>query len=209
MYEGAVTDPADHDPEQFRYVVHGTDADSVDASLDRLYDPDEHLCASYIGRDGDTGHTTTFDQTGIIVAPAADQVAMAWHCDLGSPVDRDRLARYVDSYRGLQADPDTLLERTPTRSHNELILDGDPAADVAGVYYTETDGYTGAEQAAERMAETVADRVGHEVPVVPVPREVPDTADRPDLSTVLQELGDAQAAHDPVDDDIAAYCDLR
>ncbi|MFB6180766.1 MAG: hypothetical protein ABEJ93_02725 [Candidatus Nanohalobium sp.] len=199
MYSEKITPPSEHSDDQFRYVVHATSPEWVDFSMERVLgelEGSSYLHASYIGSDNDysqdgasLGHIETFRGAGIIIEPAEAQVKVAWPKDLNTPCQSDSLDYLVENYSEFaKLQPDELLESTPTPTHNHLILEGNPEAEITGVFYREN-WAEGIEECAQEMGKEVESVKGDKgIPVVAIPDEVSDDVKRPTLEEISEEF---------------------
>ena len=91
MIEEILTDPQEHDPENFAYIVHGF--------LNGVKDPDhftgKHVCASLIGKVPDK-YVNCLEQYGMygewgIILDANDKdLLVAWPSDIGSKPEDEK-----------------------------------------------------------------------------------------------------------------------
>lgn len=227
MFKEILTDPSVHDPENFIYLIHGM----VDSSeivmrydLNMITDPDYFLSASLIGRmDSKTGktifgyereisHLATFGDMGMIIRPADDNVIyIAWSCDLGSPVGNEELKAFAEEHKGKIRPPLTLLTETkgyPSLKLNHLIVRGDEKNELHGVFYRRES----SKKDAEMLIEMASDIMGHEVPLVQLPKpysakydSIKDPTER--ISKILSE--NLEAGTDKEEDADGFYKDLQ
>ena len=155
-YWGQTTDPSQHNPYDFRYLVHafnpharlnafvvrsvtqgeGTVTDEVgDQSIDVFKEPgrlDERvsLSMSLI----DQNHTATWGDVGIIVAAPESSVVFTSPTDAGAPNShRDRLIAQGRSMGILSSDE--ILERSSPGRYNEIVALGQSGLRAVGFFY--------------------------------------------------------------------------
>lgn len=138
---GDVTDPRHHNPNEFRYLVHGFNPYSQqpliqalaanmgeradDSKIIKLIDnPEclaerEHLSCSLIDQD----HTGTWGTVGLIVGAHPSLIQVTAPHDIGSVHGSDGIISSLRRKYGV-LEPDTLLQRTPEKSYNEVVVKG-------------------------------------------------------------------------------------
>ncbi|MEK6862361.1 MAG: hypothetical protein AABY07_10450, partial [Nanoarchaeota archaeon] len=109
MFKKSLTEPNEHNPNDFIYLVHGLldwngngiSPQEMKDKVNRVRDPNQFYRASMIAHldgeaakqrigwhGGEVYQMGTFGDVGVIVDPAYDDlVQIAWNCDLGSPWD--------------------------------------------------------------------------------------------------------------------------
>jgi len=157
VHWGQTTDPDQHNPDNFRYLVHafnpyargnalilnnlvtqdeGTVTDEVgDQSIDVFKEPeriDERVSLSMSLIDQD--HTATWGGAGIIVAAPESSVVLTSPTDAGVLNSyRDRLITQGQS-RGILS-PDEILKRSSPSIHNEIVALGQSGLKAVGFFY--------------------------------------------------------------------------
>lgn len=157
VYWGQTTDPDQHNPDNFRYLVHafnpfargnalilnnlvtqdeGTVTDEVgDQSIDVFKEPeriDERVSVSMSLIEN--GHTATYGSSGIIVQAPESSVVLTSPTDAGVPNShRDRLIAQGRSMGILS--PDEIFERSSPRTYNEVVALGRSGLRAAGFFY--------------------------------------------------------------------------
>ena len=153
VYWGQTTDSSQHNPDNFRYLVHAfnpyvrgnalilnnlvtQDEDEAgDQSIDVFKEPgrlDERvsLSMSLI----DQNHTATWGDVGIIVAAPESSVVLTSPTDAGVPNShRDRLIAQGRSIGILS--PDEMLERSSPGRYNEIVALGQSGLKAVGFFY--------------------------------------------------------------------------
>lgn len=153
VYWGQTTDPSQHNPDNFRYLVHafnpfslfnaiyiskktGASNDEVRRqSIDLRIRPEEidervSVSMSLI----ENGHTATYGSSGIIVQAPESSVVLTSPTDAGVLNSyRDRLITQGQS-RGLLS-PDQLLECSSPHTYNEVIALGRSGLRAVGFFY--------------------------------------------------------------------------
>lgn len=166
LFRAPLTDPQNHDSDNFVYIVRGIDASSMDMNgcnesdvflkIAAMRDPAKFYQASLIARlqpvmaieklswhGGSIDHTTTFGNVGLIFDPGFDGlVKIAWNCDLGSPTTDERLQQFVQQHGGKIKYPLGLLTQPMEDplthwTYNELIVQGNDKLQIKGVFYRE------------------------------------------------------------------------
>lgn len=192
MFKEILTNPKEHNPNDFIYLVHGLldwngngiSHQEMKDKVNRVRNPDQFYRASMIAHlggesakqrfgwhGGELYQMGTFGNMGVIVDPASDDlVQIAWNCDLGSPWDSKELEKYVQEHKGKIRYPLTLLTQTKGPEdikYNELILKGDENTIVKGVYFRSQDSET--EYKGKQLGEIVSELMQKEVPIVALP----------------------------------------
>ena len=153
VYWGQTTDPSQHNPDDFRYLVHafnpfslfnaiytskktGASNDEVRRqSIDLRIRPEEidervSVSMSLI----ENGHTATYGSSGIIVQAPESSIVLTSPTDAGAiNSNKGRLVAQGQS-RGLLS-PDQLLERGSPRTYNEVVALGRSGLRAAGFFY--------------------------------------------------------------------------
>lgn len=179
---GNTTDPKEHDPGSFRYLVHafnkyneqanlgilaGWDTYSEEQAIDLLQKPDElwkriSLSMSLINQD----HAVTWGPGGLIVRSPLSNIVIA------SNADEHVINSKVKNTRGsVILEPDELLKRTEAESYNEIVALGvdkeGRRLELAGFFFmTDIDGDPADYSTYERMAELAS---YYELPAVSIP----------------------------------------
>ena len=157
VYWGQTTDPDQHNPDNFRYLVHafnpfargsalilnslvtqdeGTVTDEAgDQSIDVFKEPeriDERVSVSMSLIEN--GHTATYGSSGIIVQAPESSVVLTSPTDAGVPNShRDRLIAQGRSMEILS--PDEIFERSSPRTYNEVVALGQSGLKAVGFFY--------------------------------------------------------------------------
>lgn len=153
VYWGQTTDPSQHNPDDFRYLVHafnpfslfnaiytskktGASNDEVRRqSIDLRIRPEEidervSVSMSLI----ENGHTATYGSSGIIVQAPESSIVLTSPTDAGAiNINKGRLVAQGQS-RGLLS-PDQLLERGLPRTYNEVVALGRSGLRAVGFFY--------------------------------------------------------------------------
>lgn len=153
VYWGQTTDPSQHNPGRFRYLVHafnpfslfnaiytskktGASNDEVRRqSIDLRIRPEEidervSVSMSLI----ENGHTATYGSSGIIVQAPESSIVLTSPTDAGAiNSNKGRLVAQGQS-RGLFS-PDQLLERGSPRTYNEVVALGRSGLRAVGFFY--------------------------------------------------------------------------
>lgn len=189
MFKKILTNPKEHNPDDFVYLVHGLmdwdfsglTSQEMEDHVSKIRNPNQFYSASMIARlngesakrrigwhDGSISQTSTFGLVGLILGPADDTIIqIAWNCDIGSPHDPSELGRFVQKHKGKIRYPLTLLTQTKGSPYNELILRGDERTDIKGVFYTPINPKE--ERNGKILAEIVSEVMQSEVPVIQLP----------------------------------------
>ena len=155
-YWGQTTDPSQHNPEDFRYLVHAfnpharlgalfiqlvtRDEEAVadgqgDQSINVFKEPervDERVSLSMSLIDQD--HTATWGGAGIIMAAPESSVVLTSPTDAGTPNShRDRLIA-KGRFMGILS-PDEILERSSPDRYNEIVALGSTGLKAVGFFY--------------------------------------------------------------------------
>lgn len=156
VYWGQTTDPSQHNPGGFRYLVHAFNPDArLGALFIQLVTQDEGAVADGKGDQSinvfkepervdervslsmsliDQGHTATWGGAGIIVAAPESSVVLTSPTDAGVlNSHRDRLIAQGRS-RGILS-PDEILERSSPIMHNEIVALGQSGLKAVGFFY--------------------------------------------------------------------------
>ncbi|MEA3329848.1 MAG: hypothetical protein U9Q06_03835 [Nanoarchaeota archaeon] len=192
MIREVLTNPKEHNKDDFIYLVHGLldrngngiSPQELKEKVQWVNDPSQFYRASLIGhldervakeRFGyrrDINQSGTFGDIGLILDPTnEDSLYIAWNCDLGSPGDPEQLREYALKNRGKRKYPFELLTQTvgpKGREYNELILKGDKDTAVKGVFFRGDDANT--KDKARMLTDITCEAVQSEVPVVELPQ---------------------------------------
>ena len=188
MIREVLTNPKEHDKDNFIYLVHGfldgngngISPHELKEKVQRVRDPSQFYRASLIGHlderaakerfgyHGDINQSGTFGNIGLILDPTnEDSLYIAWNCDLGSPWDPEQLREYALKNRGKRKYPLALLTQTvgpETIKYNELILKGDKDTAVKGVFFRGDDAKI--RDKIKMLTDITCEAVQSEVPVV-------------------------------------------
>ena len=156
-YWGQTTDPSQHNPDGFRYLVHafnlyargnalilnnlvtqdeGTVTDEVgDQSIDVFKEPERinervSLSMSLIDQD----HTATWGGAGIIVAVPESSIVLTSPTDAGVPNSHRNHLIAKGRSMGILS-PDEMLERSSPIEHNEIVALGQSGLKAIGFFY--------------------------------------------------------------------------
>jgi hypothetical protein len=192
---GSVTDPTQHDPENFRYLVHAinplavhtmpladmqfgqhiiSSAATGDQRISMYNEPERvgervSLSMSLI----DSGHTATWGNAGLIIEAPKANIAITSPIDAGIlNADHELLSAMANA--GNIMDGDELLERTSVYEHNEIVAvcaRGAGQVALKGFFYkTTTNGQALDLQLANRMK---VHGMLLDLPVVPIAQKSP------------------------------------
>ena len=202
MYEDCVTDPRNHDSEDFIYIVHGfmprgkEPPEFMARKVDRIFDEDKFFCASMIGNLSEENakkrfgygrkiaQTGNFGGYGLILRPEDENVYVAWNSDIGSPTDEERLNKFALKNKYKRKTPFELLTETPDLKglkYNEMIIRGSKGNKVEGVFYQ--DGWKGVEEGNHEELKSILSKIYEtELPLVELPEfknsyDVPEGVD--------------------------------
>lgn len=156
VYWGQTTDPSQHNPEDFRYLVHAFNSLArLGALFIQLVTQDEVAATDEVGDQSinvfeeperidervslsmsliDQKHTATWGGAGIIMAAPESSVVLTSPTDAGVPNShRDRLIAKGRSMGILS--PDEILERSSPIRHNEIVALGQSGLKAVGFFY--------------------------------------------------------------------------
>jgi RimJ/RimL family protein N-acetyltransferase len=190
-YKNALTDPENHDSNNYIYLVRGVAFNDLDKPAeiqahvtDKIKDPNLFYRASMVGvlspeavkqRFGsqeEVYQVSTYNLFGLVLDPASDDIVhIAWNCDLGSPLEPRKLEQFVKEHEGKRRDLFTLLANT-REGYNELIIRGDEETKVVGVFYSPIDVEyfdSKAKVKSEILRDVVSEFAGRELPLVEIP----------------------------------------
>ncbi|MBW2993152.1 hypothetical protein KY317_01095 [Candidatus Woesearchaeota archaeon] len=192
MFKKLLTEPKEHNPDDFIYLVHGLldwtgngiSPQDMKDKLNKVRDPNQFYRASMIAHlhresakqrinwhGGEVYQMGTFGRIGVILDPAYDGlVQISWNCDLGSPLDSKGLARFVQTHKGRKRYPLVLLTQTrgyDSIKYNELILKGDNETSIKGIFFKPVDSKT--EYEGKQLGEIVSGIMQADVPVIELP----------------------------------------
>lgn len=202
---GGVTDPKVHDPDAFRYLVHGLstnghatvvygmkidieegvewDGDQGDQRVN-LYDYPERitervsLSTSLI----DQSHRSTWGDGGLIIHAHPSNIAITSPGDNGTRNNNLGAIRAQAKARPILA-PENLLAQTKTNSHNEVVVvakQGEGPLEIAG-FFIKTDRF--GEPLNQQLAEQMRSHaIRLKVPLVPIVEKSFYNSDRVDLT---------------------------
>ncbi|MEM3074552.1 MAG: hypothetical protein QW727_01250 [Candidatus Pacearchaeota archaeon] len=195
MFKELLTEPKNHNPTNFIYLVHSIIFhEEMNDKINRVRDPNQFYRASMIAHldsesakqridwdwhGGEVYQMGAFGSIGIIVDPAYnDLVQIAWNCDLGSPCDPKELEEFVQKHRGKIKSPLYLLTQTKGLKdikYNELILRGYRDTAIKGVFFRSQNSEI--EYKGRQLGKIVSELMQSEVPIVELPPVVIDNYD--------------------------------
>jgi len=193
MFKDVLTNPSEHKPDDFIYLVHGLlpydgneiTPEDVGREISIIKTPNEFYRASMIGRmneasakqrlgwcGGELYRMFTFGDVGLILNPASDEnIKIAWYCGLGSPNEPEKLRSFVERYKYRIVEPLCIFTKSTglpddILGDNEIIIEGDPATEIQGVFYRNSDqAYNDA-----RMVQDVASEIlQSNLPIIQLP----------------------------------------
>ncbi len=164
MFTEILTNPKEHDPNNFIYLVHGINNginsimnEETIKKVTRIKNPNEYYRASLVGKlneetakemfglNQEIYQIGTYTNIGLIIKPPNDSIIqIAWNCDIGSPLNQEELKCFVKKHRGKIKYPLELLIGTknspnePLINYNEIILKGDPNTRIVGIFYRQS-----------------------------------------------------------------------
>lgn len=169
MFKEILTNPRNHNPCNFIYIVHaindrysemGVNELHIREKIRQIRSENYYYCGSLVGKlcietarrmfdkykcNSPISQTDTNGPIGLILdIPDDDVIRIASTSDLNSPDKEKELRGFVIHYKGKKEQPLKLLcmsEGTEfgSREYNEMILKGHPATDISGVFYQDTD----------------------------------------------------------------------
>lgn len=176
-YVETLTNPKEHNEDNYVYIVHSTDLDNVEGAIKKIKNPENHFSASLIGKlpkeeakeklsyHGGVEQTETFYPVGLIVSPAEpDDIKVAWNCDLGVPTDQEELKEWVKEHEGKRKPPVSLLTQSVgSIPYNEMVIQGDEKTEIQGIFYKPY-----AESQAERIKTLLEEKNYDDVELIPI-----------------------------------------
>ena len=117
MFKKVLTNPSEHNPNDFIYLVHGLidygnngiTPEDVTGKIGKIGSANEFYRASMLGQmdedsakqrvgwHGELYRMFTFGNVGLILNPANDEdIKIAWYCGLGSPNEPEELKKFVE-----------------------------------------------------------------------------------------------------------------
>lgn len=191
MFKEILTNPIEHDPNNFIYIVSGlldfnvniVWPDRIWHKINRIRDPNQFYKASIIGclsddyakqtmeyYEGEINQTGIFRDIGVIVNPVSDElIYIAWNCDISSPCDMEELKTFITKHKGKIKDPLMLL--TQTRGiirYNELIIRGDKETSIQGVFYKDREDSRN-KHTGKLLCEIVSGIIQRDIPLIKLP----------------------------------------
>lgn len=179
QYEEVLTDPENHDGEDFAYVVRALDqsGNNLGEEINKL--GDYPVSASFISNmpgetaeeklgyvGGNIQNTNTYSQLGVVLDVDPENIAVAWDIDLGTPCNPEEMQEWTDQHRGKVLKP---LDLVNAAGHNEMAIEGlDPDSDIIGVFYKDMGDL---ENQAYALSEQLEDITGYKPPVVEIPTQ--------------------------------------
>lgn len=187
MFKRLLTDPKEHDINDFVYLVHGienlTDIShtNIKSEIEKIINPNFFYRSSLIAElsenssfekigycGGRISQYGTLGDIGFIVNPASDSlIKIAWNCSLGSPKDSKDLEDFVNEYSGRIRYPLILLTQTigyENSSYNEIIVKGDNSSKISGIFYKPKN--LEIERSLEILKNIVYDILKCEIPII-------------------------------------------
>lgn len=189
MFKEVLTDPKNHDPNNFVYITHSlVNWVNEDLNLNTRvsliffiisFMPTQNYSASLIGRmpqeialvnfgyGKKIEQLATFFWAGLILKPPEESIYVAWNCDLGRPTNPIKFNKWAEKHKGKIRSPKTLLTKSWFDFHNEMVIHGDERTLIDGVFYLNNGnepkefGYT-----LKRITEEMTQK---EIPIIPIP----------------------------------------
>jgi len=141
---GNVTDPNEHNPKKYRYLIHGINPIAkISSSLISTLNMQEHKPSSYEGNQSinllnnpekiaervtiscsliDQEHWGTWGDVGLKLGAPEGNVIMADNKDMGAAVGNKEVLKRQASQRENIPKPDDLIRNTGPQSYNEIVL---------------------------------------------------------------------------------------
>ncbi|MDP3734012.1 MAG: hypothetical protein Q8R37_02185 [Nanoarchaeota archaeon] len=217
MYSEILSDPQ-RDGENFIYLVHGLfDIDKnsqkyLEEKVALMQDQSRYYSCSLVSRlDEDSAgeklrgrqmihRTATMGNIGFILQiPSDDVISAAGVCsygDLGTPTEKDELARCAQEHQGEIMSPLEMLTIKKDHQryiHNELVLRGSPETKIVGIYVAQSlanylAGDTSLPKQATEVRDVICKKIGRDMLVVLLPYQ-DQTIEIPSVPrTFLQEV---------------------
>lgn len=192
MFKKSLTEPKEHNPNDFIYLVHGLidyggngiTPEDIEEKIGKIRNVGEFYRASMIGQmdgesakqrvgwhGGDLYRMFTFGNVGLITNPASDEdIKIAWYCGLGSPNEPEELKNFVEQHKGKVRNPLYIFTKSMNADDvlgdNEFVIEGNPATQIQGVFYR--DNHQASEKA--KMVQDVASEIiQSDVPIIQLP----------------------------------------
>ena len=188
-----LTDPREHNPDDFIYLVHGLvnwdfsdfgkelSREQVAEKIDLIKNPKSFLDTSLIAnlnedavknRMGWKNYSKvcqlgTFSDVGLIISPASDSlIKIAWNCDVGTPMEQEEREKFVSCHRGKIKPVSRLLTDVKGSLYNHIILQGNYENEIKGIFYN----HEKSNHFAERLEKILNDVLQEEIPIIKTPR---------------------------------------
>ena len=181
MFKKVLTNPSEHNPYDFIYLVHGLidysgngiTAKDVRGKINKIKSVNEFYRASMIGQmDEDSAKQRvgwhgcelyrmfTFGNVGLIINPASDEdIKIAWYCEMGGPNEPEELKKFVEQHKGKVRSPLYIFTKSMNADDvfgdNEFVIEGNPTTQIQGVFYR--DNHQASEKA--KMVQDIASEV--------------------------------------------------
>ena len=194
MFKKVLTDPKEHNPNDFVYLVHGIldyngngiAPEDIKYKVKKVRTLGEFYRTSLVGHmdkdsaikrvgwhGGELYSMFTFGDVGLIINPASDDnILVAWYCGIGSLNEPEKLREFVVQHEGKVRSPLCLFTKSlkvddDVRRDNELILEGHPKTEIRGVFYRDK---KDASAKARMVSDIAADMMQKEVPIIELPK---------------------------------------
>lgn len=200
-FQGDTTDPTQHDPTSFRYLVHALNpyavlnvlSSSVGASADpshgdqsiNMYEQPERvaervsLSMSLIDQD----HTATWGRVGLIISAPEENIVLTSRTDAGAH-NHNKDSLLEQGARNGVMSADQLLASTSPQQHNEVVALADhdgSKLETIGFFYKVNSKGESVDPVIVRQMQMHAKRLG--LPIVEIPQENKHGQDRVDRRT--------------------------
>lgn len=192
MFKKVLTNPNEHNSNDFIYLVHGLidysengiTPEDVAYKIGKIRNSDEFYRASMIGRmdkesakqrvgwhGGELYRMFTFGNVGLIVNPASDEdIKIAWYCGLGSPNEPEELKKFVEQHKGKVRSPLYIFTKSMNADDvfgdNEFVIEGNPATQIQGVFYR--DNHQASEK-AKMVQDVTCKIIQSDIPIIRLP----------------------------------------
>jgi len=194
-FKELLTNPLEHNPTGFVYLVHGfinhgaegISREEMKRKCMRVIDSNMFYSASLIscleselamkklGYNKEIFLVGTFGNFGLILNPPIDKVIyIAWNSDIGSPREQGELRNFALEHNGKIKTPLELLITDGIYSYNELVIKGHEETSIDGVFYHDN---PRGEEFGKRLCEVVSKIMQKDVPLVKLPKQPKIPAD--------------------------------
>lgn len=190
MFKKILTNPQNHHPKDFIYLVHGINIwqmeGTLEDSIDKIQNPNRFFDASLISHlneksakkrlswdKGGILQLGTSGNIGLIIEPYEDSlIRFTSYLEAGTPSSDEEIKSFLKREKTRIKSPiDIFTGTTLPNEYNRLILEGNPKTKIQGIFYRSD---SGKKQELQEKVSMLQRLLKKEVPIVrfPIPKSL-------------------------------------